>query len=102
MFDQLGDLFTVDTAEHERFLADEWKKFCDMVAGCGSVGKYVSDNLLRRITVNAPVLLSFVLLCVLIHVATGWIDNMGRLLGVHDTWDTFRFPLQYTALLTQS
>jgi membrane associated rhomboid family serine protease len=70
------------------------------VAGYGTIGKSVSDNFLRRLTVNAPVLLCFVVICVVIHVSTGWIANMGRILGVHDTWDTLRFPCQYTSLVT--
>lgn len=86
--------------EHEEFWAREWKEFCDYVASTGKAGKWFSDRILRHIVVNAPVLLGFCTICVLLHIIkmTIW-DSMGQYLGVHDTWDTFRL-LQYTSLIT--
>lgn len=77
-----------------------WDECCDWIeANGGSVGRWISLNVLRRLSVNAPVLLGFCTLCTVIHIVQVlfW-ENCGRVLGVHDTW-RFSF-LQLTSLFT--
>ena len=84
----------------ERWSEEQWNAVCDRVARSGPLGAFVSNRILRHVTVNAPVILSYVTVCTLLHVLTFWLPGMGRVLGVHDTWNVRRIPLQYTSLVT--
>ena len=83
---------------HEVEWSHEWLEFCDRVA---TFSPFLSNRILRRLTVNAPVILLFVAICTLLHIFVGcWSPSSGRILGVHDTWNTSRIPWQYTSLVT--
>ena len=86
-------------SSQEVYCSREWKDFCDKVAAKGQVGAFVSNRILRHLTVNAPVILLFVLSCIILHVLTGWFPGTGRVLGVHDSWNGESL-LQYTSLFT--
>lgn len=91
---------SASTSELEQYWNGEWLKFCDWVATKGPVGNWISNQVLRRLTINAPVIIAFVTICVVVHAITGWMGvSAGRILGVHDTWKFTRF-WQYTSLLT--
>ncbi len=47
---------------------DQWDKICDRMEEWGDVGKWVSRNVLRRLSIEAPVAVCFVFLCCLVHV----------------------------------
>jgi membrane associated rhomboid family serine protease len=88
------------SAKLEESWSEEWIKLCDRIAATGKVGAFVSNRCLRLLTINAPVIISFVTICALLQLCTGWMgDTAGRVLGVHDTWNSFRL-LQYTSLVT--
>ena len=65
------------------------------------MGKWISQNVLRKLTVNAPVTLGFCILCLLVHIMTlgGYADFVTRLLAVHDDWNGLSIP-QYTSFWT--
>ncbi|GAX20949.1 hypothetical protein FisN_1Lh390 [Fistulifera solaris] len=83
----------------EEYWETKWEAFCDKVATSGTLGKKFADHVLRKLTVTAPVILSFVLVCTLLHFIGGWSQSVQRMLAVHDTWKTSRL-LQYTSLVT--
>lgn len=89
---------STSTAYVEEYWTEQWDEFCDKVEATGSAGTFVSKHFLRRLTINAPVILVFVLACSVIYCFTATIGGQ-RVLGVHDTWDAFR-PLQYSSLFT--
>jgi membrane associated rhomboid family serine protease len=82
----------------EDWSADQWQDVCKWVADIGPVGAWISNNILRRLTIEAPVVLSFVTLCTVLFFCLP--SSSGRWLGVHDTWNSSRIPWQYTSLLT--
>lgn len=84
IMDSLEDAFARDWNE---FLETTEKKY-----------PWIVKNFLRKLTVNAPVLLLFCLICIMIHFVS-YFYYLGNILGIHDTWNTFR-PLQYTSLVT--
>jgi hypothetical protein len=47
---------------------DQWDKICHRVEEWGDAGKWVSRNVLRRLSIEAPVVVCFVFLCCLVHV----------------------------------
>ena len=77
-----------------------WTKFCDFVAKQGSGGKWIADHFLRRLVVASPVLFGFVLACGWTFVAQQLFPGLERSLGVHDSWNWSRMPLQLTSLVT--
>ncbi|GAX25435.1 hypothetical protein FisN_1Hh390 [Fistulifera solaris] len=83
----------------EEYWETKWNTFCDKVAASGVLGTKFADHVLRKLTVTAPVILSFVLVCTVLHFIGGWSESVQRMLAVHDTWNTSR-PLQYTSLVT--
>lgn len=87
------------STELEELWGQEWRAICDKIGKSGPIGAAISDNFLRRISVNAPVVLGYALICVAIHLTTGWYPGMFRILGVHDTWNGASL-LQYTSLFT--
>lgn len=89
---------TTSADETEQYIATKRDKLCEWLEKKGPVGKFVSQYILRHLTINAPVILAFVTLCSLVYVVTATVGGQ-RVLGVHDTWNTFR-TLQYSSLLT--
>ena len=85
-------------AHVEEYWTEQWDELCDKIEATGGIGESISKRFLRRLTVNAPVILLFVTACSIIYCFTATIGGE-RILGVHDTWNTFR-PLQYTSLIT--
>jgi membrane associated rhomboid family serine protease len=92
-------MFSTTSSQREETWSQEWKEICDKIAKSGPAGSFVANHILRRITINAPVVLLFVAICVVLHIMTGWFPGMFRILGVLDTWDGSRL-LQYTSLFT--
>jgi len=88
--------------EAEDSVAEAWSKVCDWVAEKGGrPGRYLSDKLLRRITVGAPVVMGFTATCCAVYLLELVFPSLERLLGVHDSWAFYtRFPWQYTSLVT--
>lgn len=78
-----------------------WDRVCDYIeANFGDFGKWISTKILRRITVEAPVVICFSLLCVIIHILNITIaPGLNRFLAVQDTFSFFS-PLQYPRLFT--
>jgi len=77
-----------------------WDHFCDWVASSSEAGAWIADNFLRRLTVEAPVVISFCLACVLIHLASSTVlPGLNHFLAVRDTfqWNSL---WQYPRLLT--
>lgn len=84
----------------EDYWSEQWMKACDLVASTGSAGKWVADNILRRLTIQAPVILLFVFICLVIFMFTSSFGGQ-RILGVHDDWNLAgRGILQLTSLIT--
>ena len=81
--------------------AQEWQDVCNAIAKYGGpVGTCFANRILRHLTINAPVLLLFVTVCVMLHILKDCcFPKLGEWLGVHDTWQGDRW-LQYTSLLT--
>jgi membrane associated rhomboid family serine protease len=78
-----------------------WIDFCDQVeAKGGPTGEFVSRNILKRIVVNAPVLLSFVLLCTILHACSVLYPGLRPILGVDDRFTELWNPLSYLSLFT--
>lgn len=79
----------------------QWDRCCDYVEeNGGDVGKWISVNLLRRLTVEAPVVLCFSFVCVVIHILNVTImPGLNRFLAVQDTFSLFSI-MQYPRLIT--
>ena len=78
-----------------------WIDFCDYVEEKGgSTGEFVADNLLRKIVVNAPVLLGFVLLCVTIHIVSSVFPGFSKILGMDDRFTQFWNPFSYISFVS--
>lgn len=78
-----------------------WDDLCDWVdSNLGPTGEFLSQNLLRRILVDAPVMLGFCFTCCCIYLVQILLgaEKIGRILGVHDTWRLS--PLQVTSMFT--
>jgi hypothetical protein len=64
---------------------DDW--FCDWIeANGGPIGKLISTRILRRIVINAPIVLGFCLTCTILHVLIryGGLASWERTLAIHD------------------
>jgi membrane associated rhomboid family serine protease len=90
----------VKEEEEEIDLTKPWDDVCEWVEKkLGPTGEFLSQNVLRHISVNAPVILGFCSLCTFLYAIRiiCW-QNQGRILGVHDYW---RFSiLQFTSLFS--
>ncbi|CAB9524512.1 Peptidase, S54 family [Seminavis robusta] len=81
--------------------SDAWIDFCDKVESKGGpVGEFVSRNILKRIVVNAPVLLGFVLICTLVHVCSVIYPGLRPILGVDERFTEYWNPFSYLSLFT--
>ena len=85
-------------------VADEvearWDDLCDLIATQGDAPEWIADNFLRRVTVEAPVVLSFCFMCVLVHILAYTImPGLNHFLAVQDTFH-LASPLQYLRLVT--
>lgn len=79
---------------------DQWDKICDRVEEWGDAGKWVSRNVLRRLSIEAPVVVCFVFLCCLVHVLNVTImPGISAYFGVRDTFQPYSF-MQYPRLVT--
>lgn len=80
---------------------DQWDKVCNKVeSGGGSTGKWLSRNILRRLSIEAPVVVGFATLCVLVHLLNmTLIPGLSAFLGVRDRFNAFSF-LQYVRLVS--
>jgi membrane associated rhomboid family serine protease len=79
----------------------QWDRCCDYIEEHGGdVGRWISINLLRRLTVEAPVVICFSLVCVMVHILNVTIlPGLNRFLAVQDTFSMFSF-MQYPRLIT--
>jgi len=80
----------------------EWEETCQYVQDHGGTyGPWVADNIMRKLTVNAPVTLGFALICIVVHILTlnGQAMTITRMLAVHDRWDGLSLA-QYTSFWT--
>mmetsp|Transcript_9773 Transcript_9773/g.12900 ORF Transcript_9773/g.12900 Transcript_9773/m.12900 type:complete len:271 (-) Transcript_9773:411-1223(-) len=86
---------------YEEALNREWNEFCEYVERQGPNGKWVAENILQRLVVNAPVTLGFAVICLCVHVLTlgGSATSISRILAVHDYWDGLSIA-QYTSFWT--
>jgi membrane associated rhomboid family serine protease len=79
-----------------------WDYLCDCLEDddMPSAIRWISRHVLRRVTVEAPVIILFCFICVLVHVIqqTIWPD-LNRLLAVQDRFDPTN-PLQFSSLFT--
>jgi rhomboid protease GluP len=93
---------SLPSVDWDEYWIAQWDKVCDLMeAHGGFVGTSLSHNVLRRIVINAPVVLGFCTLCTMIHVLVRFaFPNMERVLAIQDRirWD---HPIQQvTSLLT--
>lgn len=79
---------------------ESWDKLCTFVSSLGPVGEFVSDNVLRRLVVNAPVILGFTVACIILHIITAcfW-GEAARYFGCPDTFKPSK-PMAYVRLVT--
>jgi GlpG protein len=82
---------------------EQWDLFCDWVeSNLGKFGSFLSNHLLRRLTVEAPVVILFVATCVLIHVLNvNFLPGLNRFLAVRDAFQ-FTSVMQYPRLVTHT
>jgi len=77
-----------------------WDDLCDWIAAQGDAPKLIADHFLRRLTVEAPVVISFCFLNVLIHIlAYTVMPGLNHFLAVQDTLQLTSF-MQYPRLIT--
>jgi len=91
-------------AEHWDTVADRvearWDNVCDWFADRGEAPKWIADHFLRRLTVEAPVVICFCFLCVVIHIlASTVMPGLNHFLAVQDTFQLLSV-MQYPRLLT--
>lgn len=79
-----------------------WIEFCRYVETKGGpTGEFISRNFLKRIVVNAPVLLGFVILCTIEKIITSFIySDFNKILGVDDKFTEWWNPFSYLSFLT--
>jgi membrane associated rhomboid family serine protease len=89
----------------ERFgdlVEDHWDEFCDYLEEDNKpdIIHWISIHILRRLTVETPVVILFCLLCVMVHIlqATVW-SGLNTFLAVRDTFD-ITSPMQLPRLFT--
>jgi len=77
-----------------------WDGFLDWMEASGPVGKSISLNFLRRLTIEAPVVIGFCFSCVAIHILndTVW-PKLSFSLGIDDHFQPFSL-MQYVRLLS--
>lgn len=81
--------------------SDAWIDCCDWVEQQGGpAGEFVSNKILRRIVVNAPILLGFVCLCTLLHMIAEIVPGLPQILGVDDAFTQLWNPFSYLSLFT--
>jgi rhomboid protease GluP len=83
----------------------EWDdRLCDWIEkNGGPVGKWISTKILRRIVINAPVVLGFCFLCAVVHVIVRYcgFSEWERTLAIQDRIIFFSSPVQQvTSLFT--
>jgi membrane associated rhomboid family serine protease len=79
-----------------------WIQSCGRIEKWGPLGQFISINILRRISVNAPTVLEFVLLCSLIQLADSTVfAGFSRFLAVEDDFlNRMSNPFAYMRLFT--
>jgi GlpG protein len=82
-------------------VASRWDSFLDFFEESGGpVGRAISVNLLRRLTIEAPVVVGFCFACVIIHILNDTVmPGVSFSMGVDDTFSGFSL-LQYVRLLS--
>lgn len=82
-------------------VAARWDAFLDFLEESGGpIGKTISINFLRRLTIEAPVVVGFCFACVIIHILNDTIlYGVSFTLGVDDTFQPFNW-LQYVRLVS--
>ena len=89
------------TAEWKERSSQVWIDCCDYIeTNGGDAGAFVSQQILKKIVVNAPVLLSFVLLCTLLHIISMVFPGLPEILGVDDRFTEFWNPFTYISLFS--
>lgn len=79
---------------------EQWDKICDKVEGCGDSGKWISQNVLRRLSIEAPVVVGFAFLCCLLHLLNVSImPGISAYFAVRDTFQPYSF-MQYVRFVT--
>lgn len=76
----------------------QWQSICDRIANTGSIGRFWVNHVLSRLVVNAPVLLFYVTLCVMLYPIVHYM-NLEDLLDVHSEWNANSIQCQ-TSVLT--
>uniref|UniRef100_A0A7S1UVM5 Peptidase S54 rhomboid domain-containing protein n=1 Tax=Grammatophora oceanica TaxID=210454 RepID=A0A7S1UVM5_9STRA len=77
-----------------------WGEFCDWVDKQGEVGSIIADNVLRRVGVDAPVMLTFVCIITFIHALDYCtLHNLAFILAVPDYFSWYN-PLAYIRLFS--
>lgn len=82
-------------------MEEQWDNFCDCVERLGgSPGEALSNYFLRRLTIEAPVVIAFCFTCVLVHIlAVTIMPGLNTFLAILDTFHPFSM-MQYPTLLT--
>lgn len=89
---QHWDTFSDEVEEH-------WDELLDFIEEKTPL-TWISKNILRRLTVEAPVIIIFCGTCVLLHILQQTIfPGLNTFLAVHDTFNIFD-PMQFPNLLT--
>ena len=79
---------------------EAWDDFCDKLEGSeNETIQWLSKNLLRRLSVEAPVVVTFVFLCTLMHLVSFVLPHGSIFLGVDDFFDPTN-PMHYIRQIT--
>lgn len=90
-------------SDHWDTVADQveegWDDFCDWFASLNDASAWTTKHFLRRLTVEAPVVICFCLLCVVVHIlAYTILPGLPHFLAVQDTFQPFSV-MQYPRLV---
>lgn len=61
--------------------------------------QWITQAFLRKLSIEAPVIISFVFICVILHLFNCFLPSLSRWLGIRDAFHPFQ-PMQYLRLVT--
>src|SRR3569832_1984570 len=77
---------------------EKWDAVCDWIEGNGGEsGRWFSQKFLRKISIEAPVIVAFCFICVVVHMFS--FTGVNKFLAVDDYFSPLN-PLQYLRLFT--
>mmetsp|Transcript_14262 Transcript_14262/g.20878 ORF Transcript_14262/g.20878 Transcript_14262/m.20878 type:complete len:272 (+) Transcript_14262:118-933(+) len=81
-------------------VSEAWDDVCDKLEDDDGLLKWLSENLLRRLTIEAPVVVGFCILCVSLHILNITVlPGVSKFFGVDD-YVSLKNPMQYIRLFS--